>query len=156
MGRKLDKVMQTRVCSVISFGGTREMAARVVGCNRWTIWEMAKKDKEFAKALREAEEAPEVQLLETVFNAANTGKQWRAALWALERMFPERFAKRSPTAFTLEQMQEVIDTIIATISRSVPGKVTRETIRRKIESYARALGSTSNRQTLLGRKRRVK
>jgi hypothetical protein len=156
MDRKLDKTMQTKICSVIGFGGTREMAARVVGINRWTIWATAKRDKAFADALRQAEETPELTYLMAVAEAANAGKQWRAALWALERMFPERFAKRSPTAFTLDQMREVIDTVIATISRSVPGKVTRETIRRKIESYARSLGKTPNRKQLLRRKRHGK
>jgi hypothetical protein len=139
MQRKLTKDLQQQVLTVIGVGGTREMAAQVVGCNRVTIYNTAKADKVFAKKLAQAQNSPEIAYLMTVAEASNKGKQWRAAIWALERMFPERFSKRSPTAFTLEQMREVIDTVVATISRSVPGKVNREMIRRKIDQYANSL-----------------
>ena len=154
MQRMLTSDKQQQICSVISFGGTRVMAARVVGCCPRTIWNTVKVDKKFAIDLRKAEESPELAYLMAVANASNSGKQWRAAIWALERMFPDRFAKRSPTAFTLEQMREVMDAIVATISRSVPGKVNREMIRRKIDQYADSLARGPRNKTR--RKRHAK
>ena len=146
MNRKLTKDLQEQVLTVIGVGGTRRMAAEVVGCHRSTVYNTAKADKEFAKKLAQAQENPELVYLMTIREASNKGKQWRAAFWMLERMFPERFGKRSPTAFTKDQMREVITAVVSMITRNVPGKVNREAIRRKIDQYADSLGNKPRRK----------
>jgi hypothetical protein len=98
------------------------MAAAYVGCATSTIRSRAVRDPEFAEQLRKAELSAELTLLKSIQTAASDVKQWRAAAWALERLFPERYARRLPESITIEQMTEIIKALAGIIVGEVPVK----------------------------------
>src|ERR1041385_1262536 len=91
---RLDVVKRREICRILGVGGTRSMAAMYVGCTTETIRAVARQDPDFATELHKAELDAEIKLLEAIRDAAKDVKQWRAAAWALERLFPERYGNR--------------------------------------------------------------
>lgn len=119
---KLDAAKRREICAILSVGGTRAMAATYVGCATATIRATARRIPEFAEQLRKTELGPEITFLKAIQAAAGDVKQWRAAAWALERLFPERYAKRPPESITLEQLTELMKTLAEIIAGEVPVK----------------------------------
>ena len=101
-GRKplLDEAKRREICEVLAVGGTRTMAAAYVGCSLDTIARAAKRDRAFAKDLRRASAECEIRCLRNLSNAAQDPSQWCAAAWTLERLWPERYARRKHVALT--------------------------------------------------------
>jgi hypothetical protein len=123
---KLDATKRREVCAILAVGGTRLMAATYVGCVPATIRATAKRIPEFDEQLRKAELGPEITFLKSIQAAAGDVKQWRAAAWALERLFPERYARRAPDTITIEQMNEIIQALAEIIAGEVPVKTYRQ------------------------------
>jgi hypothetical protein len=125
---KLDQTKQREICAILAVGGTRAMAARYVGCHPETIRRTALREPEFAAQLRKAEINSEIVLLRSIQTASQDVKQWRASAWALERLFPERYGRRSPRTITVEQVSELIRQLGTIIVSEIPVKVYRERI----------------------------
>ena len=101
-GRKplLDEAKRREICEILAVGGTRTMAAAYVGCSLDTIARTAQRDRMFAKQLRKASVECEICCLRNLSNAAQDPKNWRAAAWALERLYPERYGRRTHVGLT--------------------------------------------------------
>ncbi len=125
---KFDDTKRREVCAILAVGGTRLMAATYVGCCVDTIRKTARREEAFAEQLRRAELGPEITFLKCLQTAASDVKQWRAAAWALERLFPERYARRLPNTITLEQMTEIVKALCGIIVSEVPIKKYRERV----------------------------
>lgn len=93
--RLLDAKKQQDICAIIAVGSTRTKAAAYVGCCTETIRMTALREPEFAEALRKAEAQHEIALLTRIDAASKRPEGWRAAAWALQRMYPERFARQA-------------------------------------------------------------
>lgn len=102
-----DAEKRRTVCAMISVGAGIEAAARHVGCSTWTIRREAQRDEAFARQLQEAETAAELMPLRLVRQAAES--QWRAAAWLLERMCPERFARRTADSVTEDELKALLE-----------------------------------------------
>jgi len=135
-GRKqfLDEYKRREVLAILSVGGARRAAARYVGCTVNTIRSTADRDPEFAKKLRRAERGLEIDYLNNIRKAARNEKYWRAAAWALERIDPQRYARRSPDAITVEEIKDLLVQLADIISEEVP-----EEYREKILKRLRAI-----------------
>ncbi|HEV2972482.1 MAG TPA: hypothetical protein VGY55_21095 [Pirellulales bacterium] len=125
---RLDETKRREVCAILAVGGTRLMAASYVGCAPSTIRRRALRDPEFAEQLRKSELSAEITFLKSIQAAVGDVKQWRAAAWALERLFPERYARRSPDSITIEQMTEIIKALAGIIVGEIPGKTLRQRV----------------------------
>ena len=95
-------------------------AARYVGCAVSTIQNTADRDAAFAEKLRQAAYNTEVGLLKNIRNAAKKEQYWRAAAWALERRFPERYARRGPDVITLDQVTRLLGQFGDIVAEEVP------------------------------------
>ena len=93
-----------QIVAILSVGCSQNMAAQYVGCSPATIQRTAERDPKFAKQLREAKGNAELGLVKNIRNAAKKEQYWRAAAWALERGFPEKYARRGPDVITVEQI----------------------------------------------------
>jgi hypothetical protein len=124
----LDETKRREVCAILAVGGTRLMAASYVGCAPATIRSRAVRDPEFAEQLRKSELSAEITFLKSIQAAVGDVKQWRAAAWALERLFPERYARRAPDSITIEQMTEIIKALAGIIVGEIPGKKLRQRV----------------------------
>ncbi len=104
----LDAAKKREILAIVAVGCSRTVAAAYVGCAISTIQNTADRDPTFAEKLRQAACATELGLLKNIRNAAAKEQYWRAAAWALERRFPERYARRGPDVITLEQVAALL------------------------------------------------
>jgi hypothetical protein len=140
--RLLDDVKQKEVLAILSVGCSQSVAAKYVGCSPATIRREAARDPKFAKQLREARGNAELGLVRHIRNAAKKEQYWRAAAWALERMFPEKYARRGPDVITTEQLAQVLEQLMQRVMHHVPVAKYRKNIVKDVESLARSFGQT--------------
>ena len=133
----LDEVKRGQVLALLSVGCSRKFAAGFVGCSRWTLWGMAKQDRQFAADLKRAEAQAEVLHLQQI--AAAGKKDWRASAWWLERKLPERYALRKPRVMTVEQVQRALAELAKVVCEMVPGADQRNVIVARVKEVAKEL-----------------
>ena len=71
---------------------------------------------------------------------------WRAAAWALERGFPERYARRGPDVITVEQIGQLLTKFSAIVVQELPERY-RTHILKKMDEMLRSLGVEPKRET---------
>lgn len=124
----LDEAKQREICAILAVGCSRAVAARYVGCHVQTIRNTAGRDENFALALEQAESRDEIAHLANINKAAQEGRYWRAAAWALERKYPDRYAQRDPRVFSIEQVSQVLAQFADVILEEVPNPAQRKHI----------------------------
>jgi hypothetical protein len=82
--------------ALLKGGLPRRAAANYLGISPATIAERMARDPLFAADVRQAEMFCQIRLLELMLR--HSERSWRAAAWLLERLYPERYAKREPSA----------------------------------------------------------
>jgi hypothetical protein len=127
----LDDKKKGEICGILAVGGTYAMAAKRVGCSRMTIWRAANRDPEFRKRMYRAQTRPEKTFLNTISRAAKETRYWSAARWALQHMYPDRYARR-PLTMRLSDVKNLISQILHGITEVVPDQATRAAIRRRL------------------------
>ena len=128
MQKVLDADKKQNVLAILSVGGTRLMAAGYVGCHPRTIYNEARRDKKFAEQIGRHEVSPELAFLNTIFRAGTDGHQWRAAKWALERMYPTRYGARNPRMVSPEEVRSLMNDVVSTFAKNVKGASARRRI----------------------------
>ncbi len=131
-----------QIVAILSVGCSQSTAAQYVGCAVSTIQRTADRDPEFANELCQAKCNAELGLVRNIRNAAKKEQYWRAAAWALERGFPEKYAPRDPDVITAEQLVQILRQLAERIVEHVPNAAYRKNIVKDIESLARSLGQT--------------
>ena len=147
-GRKpiLDEYKRREILAILAVGCSRRTAARYVGCDHSTIRRTAERDEEFAKKLRHAEYQTEIAYLRNIQNAAKKEQYWRAAAWALERINPEQYARRSPDVITIEQISRLLSQFADIIVEEVPVAKYRKNILKRLEGLTKSLCRSSSRK----------
>ena len=146
MGRRsrpaLDNEKRAQIVAILSVGCSQNMAAKYVGCASSTILRTAERDPKFAQRIREAKGNAELGLVKCIRNAAKKEQYWRAAAWALERGFPEKYARRGPDVITAEQLAQILSQFAQRIIAIVPVDEYRKRIVKDAERLARSFGQT--------------
>lgn len=137
----LDDAKKREICAILAVGCNRETAARYVGCHPHTIRNTAHREAPFALELERAESKHEVKHLAFISKAAEEGKYWRAAAWALERKYPGRYGARRPDMFTVEQVSHVLSQFAAVVLEEVPEASQRERILSRLSDLTAGLQS---------------
>jgi hypothetical protein len=140
--RLLDEGKQRELLAILSVGCSQNMAAKYVGCSPRTIRREAARDPKFAKKLRQAKCNAELGLIKNIRKAANKEQYWRAAAWALERCFPEKYARRGPDVITSDQLAQIMEQLVERILRHVHNVKDRKVIVKDVELLARSFGQT--------------
>ena len=138
----LDDGKQREILAILSVGCSQSVAAQYVGCAASTIQRTAERNPKFAEKLGKAKSNAEVGLVKNIRNAAKKEQYWRAAAWALERGFPEKYARRGPDVSTAEQLARVLAQFADMVVQQVPVDEYRKDIVKGVESLARSLGQT--------------
>jgi hypothetical protein len=141
----LDAEKRGHVVAILSVGCSLTVAAEYVGCSRSTIQRTAERDPKFAAELSKAKSNAELGLVRNIRNAAKKEQYWRAAAWALERGFPEKYARRGPDVITIEQIGLLLAKFSAIIIPAVPDRY-RSDIAKKMDAVARSLGIVLKRE----------
>lgn len=146
-GRKriLDGYKRREILAILAVGGSREMAAGYVGCSPTTIQNTADRDGKFAEQLRRKEKQWEIGYLDSIRTAARNERYWRAAAWALERINPGRYARRSPDAITIDQVKELLKQFAEVIVEEVPVDRYRKAIIKRLDAISGGLKGASKK-----------
>ncbi len=152
VGRKrqtnqLDDQQRHDIITILSVGCSRETAAKHVGCNVNTIYEVAKQHAEFAQNIRQAESHHELKQLQNIHSAAE--KHWQASAWMLERKYPEHYARRDPRQLTILQVGQLLAQFADIIVAEVPVAKYRKNILSRLKQVTSQLEVDSERQRLL-------
>jgi hypothetical protein len=133
----LDSVKQAEICAVLAVGGTRKMAARLVGCSPRTIRRTAARDPVFAERLTRTELSPEIKFLKNIADAAADKKYWRAAAWALERIHPNRYASRKPDTVSIDYITEITAYVVDAAMKGTPDSRSPDRLRNELTKIAK-------------------
>jgi hypothetical protein len=136
----LDDQKRRDICTVLHTGGTRQLAAQHVGCHIETIRRTAGRDPAFAEALAQAEAKSEMRHLALLKKAAQ--KDWRASAWALERLYPNQYARRSAETLTSQQVTEVVRQFAEAIVDHIDDPKIRGAVQRRLKHLAARLNKT--------------
>ena len=85
-----------------------------------TILRTAERDPAFAEELGKARSNAELGLIKNIRNAAQKEQYWRAAAWALERGFPEKYAPRNPNVITADQIGVLLSKFAEIVVMELP------------------------------------
>jgi hypothetical protein len=132
MQKALDPDKKENILAILSVGGTRAMAASFVGCHPRTIYNEACRDKKFAEQISRYEVSPELAYLKTIFAAGAKDGGWRAAKWALERMYPTRYGARNPRMVAPDEVRSLMNDVVSTFAKNVQGASARRRIRNAV------------------------
>ena len=135
---------QTVLCQLAAVGCDRVTARNFLGASAEALHAALKGDPAFAAKWLKAQATAEFQHMKNIFSAAKDEKHWRASVWWLERMAPERFARRGgagPSPAQWEQMiQELADAVVA----SATGEVDRAALIDRLTQAAMRLSGEAN------------
>ena len=115
----LDSAKRGHIVSVIALGGSVATAARTVGCSARTIYSTARRDEEFRNDIQRARAQRELTLLKLIQTAAEQPQYWRAAAWLLERVFPDRYARKPARAIRITDHQASLDFVLNVVHAEV-------------------------------------
>lgn len=141
----LDEGKRREILALVSVGCSQNMAAHYVGCAPDTIQNTAKRDPKFAEKLNHAKCNAELGLVQNIRNAAKKEQYWRAAAWALERWFPEKYARRGPDVITVDQIGVLLSQFSGMIVEHVPERC-RQRLLKKMDALALRLGIDLRRE----------
>jgi hypothetical protein len=119
----LTEQQRTSVYESFSSGGSYEMAADGCGATVEMIQAEESCDPCFAQKTNCARMTSEVNLLKSLTGAAGDSKQWRAAAWLLERLYPDRYARRKPCTLSLKEHEQRLQQISDLVKAVVPADV---------------------------------
>jgi IS30 family transposase len=132
--RALDEVKQAELCALMSQGCDVERAAVYVGCSVSTIRRELRRNKEFNDRLGAAIISSELDPLKAIRRAAE--KDWRAGVWLLERLNPQRFGKQNVRFLKPEQLQQFIDQFAKAVFEEVEDEEMGRRVLRKANAFA--------------------
>ncbi len=84
-------------------------------------------------------------MLRYIRNAAKKEQYWRAAAWALERGFPEKYARRGPDVITADQIALLLAEV-ASMIQDLPEEY-RKQLAKRMDALARRMGCKLPRST---------
>lgn len=142
----LDDGKKREILAILSVGCSQHVAAGYVGCAASTIQRTAERDPKFAADLGKAKSNAELGLVKNIRNAAKKEQYWRAAAWALERNFPEKYAPRSPDVVTPAELREILVQFAQMITRELPIGAYRKSVVKQTQALARSLSQTIARK----------
>jgi hypothetical protein len=134
--RKLSTDKQGEICALLHSGCTLAAAARYVDCSVLTIQREAGRNQEFCEKLRLARYSAELTPIHTLRNAAR--EDWRVAAWLLERTQPHNYAQRAASAFSPQEVAELLERVCEVIRQETRDAQQSARIKRRVMAIARS------------------
>jgi hypothetical protein len=134
----LSAEQQAQICGILSVGCDWHTAANFVGCSLADIRRTMRRDPAFAANLRRSEAGVELSSMRTIQKAAEDPKNWRTAVWWLERHAPERFA-RNAGVVTTRQLKAFIAILADVIHGGDPSSAERSQILQRLKAFSESV-----------------
>ena len=125
------------IIAVLTAGCSRETAALYAKCSRWKLRQAISEDSKFATEVAKAEQESEVFFVNKIRKAADKEQYWRAAAWALERRFPNRYAARGAGTLSMDQVHGLVSKLADIVVQEIPGGVERRRILKRIHELVK-------------------
>jgi hypothetical protein len=135
----LDAQKRAQIVAILSVGCSQAVAAQFVGCSDSTIRRTAQRDRAFGEEIRRARSNSEWALVKCIRKAAKKEQYWRAAAWALERGFPEKYGRRGPDAITIDQITLLLTKFSEILCEELPDRY-RSAVLKRMDALAAAMG----------------
>lgn len=135
----LDAKTKTGILAVVSLGATLETAARYFKREPREIVDEIAADAEFQRDFQQAREQAEVFFLKQVKSAAQDAKNWRAATWSLERLYPDRYGRLKADSVSVDELRALFERLRETIAAEFQEPADREKIEAKLDALLNAL-----------------
>jgi hypothetical protein len=135
----LTEQQKAEICGILSVGCDRQTAADFIGCRLSDIRDGMQSDVQFLTHVRRVEAGAELTHMRCVQEATKEKKDWRAAVWWLERRSPERFGRRSPGAVTARQLKTFVTILIDTLSSEITHPDDRQRVMNRIREIGDAV-----------------
>ena len=116
-----------------------------VGCSPSTIRNTAERDPQFAEQLDKAESRHEVGYLQNIRAASQKEQYWRAAAWALERHYPDRYGPRKAGTISVEQITQLLSQFAEIVVQELPDADDQQRIITRLEASVRRCSPIQNR-----------
>ncbi|MGA2065275.1 MAG: hypothetical protein ABSG86_09905 [Thermoguttaceae bacterium] len=139
----LNDAKKSVIVALLAVGCSQRVIARYVGCGRETIRRTMARDPHFAARVRDAKCSAEVGLLRNIRDAAKKEQHWRAAAWMLERGYPERYARRDPTAISIDQIAALLAHFCRIVVEEVPVARYRKKTLKRLDELGKQLAGRS-------------
>jgi hypothetical protein len=133
------------VVAMITVGASRRVAANYVGCSPSTIRRTAARDPDFAARLKKATSDEEMGCLGMIRRAAKKEQYWRAAAWILERVHPDRYARRGPDVITVPQITQIITQFSRIVTDEIPVARYRQRVIARLSELHRSISGRTPR-----------
>jgi hypothetical protein len=120
-------------CTLVGVGVSRRHAAASVGVSPSTVSRHMAADSAFADKVLQAEAECEVDLMRRV--RTQSERSWRAAVWLLERMRPERYA-RGKIREAGPSFDSMFNTFVAIVEAEIADASLRERVFARLDEMA--------------------
>lgn len=137
----LTESQQRDVLLIVGVGCDRSVAASYAGVDPRAIDATAEASGAFARELARAEANAELMHVQNIRQAAKDEKNWRASVWWLERVFPERYARKESGGVSPGDIQSLLQQVAEAIAESVQTSEERAALLRRIDSLAQQVRS---------------
>jgi hypothetical protein len=137
--RELTDEQKRHVSAVLNAGCDREGAAKYAGCSWAELHHAMALDAKFAREVRKTEATTELRHMKNVWEAAGKHDQWRASIWWLERLAPERYGPRATGLVTLRQLRFFIAQIGTILTEEVRRPDDRRRLLGRLDRMAHSL-----------------
>ena len=127
---------KAQICGILSVGCDRQTAADYVGCTLADLRRELQRDPSFLADVCRAEAGIELSHMRAVQEAATEKKEWRAAVWWLERHAPERFARRAAGTLTARQLKAFVALVADALHADVRNPEDRARITIRLQTIA--------------------
>jgi hypothetical protein len=104
-------------CALVGVGLSRRQAAEYLGIAPSTPLRAAERDDAFAELLRTAEMRCEMELMERMRRQCE--RSWRACVWMLEQIHPERYGKGKNNASAGPSAEQLFESFVALVEHKV-------------------------------------
>jgi hypothetical protein len=135
---ELTAEQQAKICGVLGVGCDWHTAANYAGCSLAEIRRAMRRDPMFAADVRRTEAGVELSTMRAVQKAIEDPKNWRAAVWWLERHAPERFA-RNAGVVTARQLKSFIAILADVINGGDQGPQERSQIIDRLKAFSESV-----------------
>ena len=133
----LNESQRQQVIGYVSLGCSQVVAARMANCSLADVEETLKDDPTLLQELANSASHLEANALGAIEKAWD--KNWRAACWLLERLYPERYARRTTSAASTHDLLAFLSSVSSLIYRHVRNAQEQENLFKSLRELGREL-----------------
>ncbi|QDU54317.1 hypothetical protein [Aeoliella mucimassa] len=115
----MNESQQQHVVGTLQLGCPLDTAVELAGIEQQSLQDEMLANPAFARRVLQARATPEIRHMESIRKAADDVKNWRASVWWLERVMPDRYGRRAPNTVPEADFEKFVAELIELVSSEV-------------------------------------